>query len=260
MIYSDESCFCIGPDYMWVRVRPGQWNDTATIQLTKYPLGVMVWGCIGIGIKPDLVTMSHHVNAAEYQAAVLGSQLEAKANAKYGVNKWFFMQDGASMHTSMPTIQAIGPYMNILPGWPPNSPDLNPIEMLWAIIGRRLAGKDFGTTAELDAEVKRIWAELAQDTIDRLVQSFRSRLELCLACNGASISQLLSSHRTEPRPQDIAEVTGFPEFSDEVDFQIRDWVENHGRTWTKLHAELLTNLGLGDFPTTVLKNRWQQQI
>ena len=53
-------------------------------------------------------------------------------------------------------------------------------------------------------------------------------------------------------------MTGFPEFSDEVDFQIRDWVENHGRTWTKLHAELLTNLGLGDFPTTVLKNRWQQ--
>ena len=181
IVFSDESRFCLGPDNMWVRVRPGQWNDTATIQLTKYPLGVMVWGCIGIGFKPDLVTMSHHVNAAEYQAAVLGSQLEAKANAKYGVNKWFFMQDGASMHTSMPTIEAIGPYMNILPGWPPNSPDLNPIEMLWAIIGRRLAGKDFGTTAELDAEVKRIWAELAQDTIDRLVQSFRSRLELCLA-------------------------------------------------------------------------------
>jgi hypothetical protein len=43
-VFSDESRSCLGPDSMWVRVRPCQWNDTATIQLTKYPLGVMVWG------------------------------------------------------------------------------------------------------------------------------------------------------------------------------------------------------------------------
>ena len=86
IVFSDESRFCLGPDSMWVRVRPGQWNDQATIQLTKYPLGVMVWGCIGIGIKPDLVMMSHHVSAVEYQAAVLDSQLEGQAKAQYGVN------------------------------------------------------------------------------------------------------------------------------------------------------------------------------
>jgi hypothetical protein len=163
---------------MWVQVRPGQWNDTAMIQLTKYPLGVMVWGCIGIDIKRDLVMMSPYVNAAEYQAAVLDSQLEGQANTQYGVNDWFFMQDGASMHTSMPTIKAIGPYMNILLGWPPNSPGLNPIEMLWAIIGRRLAGKDFHTEKELGDAVKRVRDEVAQESIDGFVESFRTRLEL----------------------------------------------------------------------------------
>jgi hypothetical protein len=56
------------------------------------------------------------------------------------------------------------------------------------------------------------------------VESFRSRLELCLACKGASISQLLSSHRIEPRPQDIAEVDGFPVLTAEVDAAIRGWV------------------------------------
>jgi hypothetical protein len=63
-----------------------------------------------------------------------------------------------------------------------------------------------------------------QESIDGLVESFRSRLELCLACKGASISQLLSSHRIEPRPQDIADVDGFPAFTAEVDAEIREWV------------------------------------
>jgi hypothetical protein len=96
--------------------------------------------------------------------------------------------------------------------------------MFWAIIGRRLAGKDFHTEKELEDEVKRIWDEVAQGPIVGLVESFRSRLELCLACNGAPISQLLSSDRMGPRPQDIADVDGFPAFTAEVDAAIREWV------------------------------------
>jgi hypothetical protein len=145
----------------------------------------------------------------------LGSQLEGQANARYSMKNWFLVQDGASMHTSTPTIEAIGSYMNIPPGWPPNSPDLNPIEMLWTIIGRRLAGKDFHTEKELGDDVKRVWDEVAQESIDGLVESFRSRLELCPACNGAPICQLLSSHRMGPRLQDIADVDGFPGFTAE---------------------------------------------
>jgi hypothetical protein len=88
------------------------------------------------------------------------------------------------------------------------------------------------------------------------VESFRSRLELCLACKGASISQLLSSHRIEPRPQDIAHVNGFPAFTAEVDAAIRDWVGSHGGKWTKLRDHLKSEgISLGDFPSVVLKNR-----
>jgi hypothetical protein len=168
----------------------------------------MVWGCIGIGIgiKPDLVNMSHHVKAAEHQAVVLGRQSEGQTKGQNDVKNWFFIQGGASMHTSLPTIGPIGPYMNTIPGRPPNSPDLNPIEMLWAIIGRRIAGKDFRTAKELADEVKRIWDEAAQESNEGTMESFRSRLELCLACNGASNSQLLSSPGVEPGPQNIADI------------------------------------------------------
>jgi hypothetical protein len=68
-----------------VQVRPDQWDDTAMIQLTEYPLGVVVFGCRGIGIKPDIVMRAPHVNAAEYQVAVLSSQLEWQVKAQYDV-------------------------------------------------------------------------------------------------------------------------------------------------------------------------------
>jgi hypothetical protein len=108
IVFSDERRFCLGRDSMRVSVRPGQCDDTVTIQLPECPLGAVVWGWIGN--RPDLVMMPHDINAADYQAAERDSRLEGQAKAKYGRNIWFFMQDGASIHTSMPTIEAIGPY------------------------------------------------------------------------------------------------------------------------------------------------------
>jgi hypothetical protein len=51
------------------------------------------------------------------------------------------------MHTCTQTLEALQARMQVLPGWPPNSPVLNPNEMLWANIGRRLSGKDFKSCA-----------------------------------------------------------------------------------------------------------------
>ena len=48
---------------------------------------------------------------------------------KYSKYKWAFMQDGATCHTCSQTIEWISQRAVVVPGWPPNSPDLNPIEM-----------------------------------------------------------------------------------------------------------------------------------
>ena len=85
VVFSDESRFCMQPDSSWVRVRPGQWNATATIATVKYPVGVMVWGVIGRGLKPQLVRMSKHLDAREYRGAVLGCGLaEAESGCAPG--------------------------------------------------------------------------------------------------------------------------------------------------------------------------------
>jgi hypothetical protein len=127
--------------------------------------------------------------------------------------------------------------MQVLPGWPANSPDLNPIEMLWGIIGSRLAGFQ-AANEELLAEVIRIWRELDQSTIDGLCQDFARRLRLVIDCGGASISQLLSSHIRVARPQDIIE-TQLETFSPEEDERIIGMGDSsQTRKWVTLHSEM----------------------
>jgi hypothetical protein len=63
--------------------------------------------------------------------------------------------------------------------------------MLSSIIGRKLVTADV-------AEVERVWNELGQGGIDRLVLDFWRRCGLCRVCQGKTISQLLSSHVQVP--------------------------------------------------------------
>jgi hypothetical protein len=44
------------------------------------------------------------------------------------MDEWVFMQDGAACHTSAPTMEKLRRRVHMLPDWPLNSPDSNPIE------------------------------------------------------------------------------------------------------------------------------------
>jgi hypothetical protein len=48
------------------------------------------------------------------------------------------MQDGALAQKALTTSEFLGQRCLVLPGWPPDAPDLNPIEMIWGIIKARV--------------------------------------------------------------------------------------------------------------------------
>ena len=74
--------------------------------------------------------------------------------------------------------------------------------MLWAIVKRRLAALERSDDrTALQRLVLQVWDEIALETVNSLVGSFRRRLKMVLDMNGESISQLLSSCIEKPKPQ-----------------------------------------------------------
>ena len=197
IVFTDESRFCAGPDNSWCYVRRGQWNESVMAPRQKFPKSVMCFGGIGIGFKSRLVVCRRSVDSTAYVAHLEESGLVETMNRRHGAFRWLLMQDGAASHTSRQTMDWLRRNINVLPGWPPNSPDLNPIEMLWAVVKR----KRHAYPGTIEQQVLAAWESIDYETIDRLVSSFLHRCEMVLNAGGSSISQFLSSH-TEPAPRD----------------------------------------------------------
>ena len=70
--------------------------------------------------------------------------------------------------------------------WPAQSPDLNPIENLWAIVKRMLSHYERAPTnmAELWERVNIEWAKIPHQTIQNLVESMPKRIKSVLANKG----------------------------------------------------------------------------
>ena len=97
------------------------------------------------------------------------------------------MQDGAPSHTSRATVAFLAEQgVKVLLNWPPNSPDLNPVEHCWSWISRQLVGMRFSSAAELEAAVRQAWASKPSDLIPKLYGSMVRRLTAVQVAKGCA--------------------------------------------------------------------------
>lgn len=223
ILFTDESRLSTEPDCDYVRYARGEWNETACKRCVKYPPGIMVWGMIGPGGFRKLVRCPRKIDWKEYLRILDEAGFINELNERYGEGNWMFEQDGAPCHTAASTMARLQEMVPLLEGWPPQSPDASPIEMMWSIIKAEIAKVDW---APLESHVKQAqdklwevaestWDAVPNETIDRLCSSFEHRCDMIVQVGGNSIAKLLSSHM-EPRPQDCREAT-VAKFSDEDD-------------------------------------------
>ncbi len=70
--------------------------------------------------------------------------------------------------------------------WPALSPDLNPIEHVWEMLGRRIAAQSRLPVTVRDSEIALLeeWNSIPQSLIDNLIASMASRCAAVLAVRG----------------------------------------------------------------------------
>ena len=89
---------------------------------------------------------------------------------------YIFQHDNDPKHTSRLVKCWISDQNIDVLDWPPQSPDLNPIENLWAIVKRDLKDKNPRNNDELFQLVQQSWENISLQTCQRLIQSLPKRL------------------------------------------------------------------------------------
>jgi hypothetical protein len=118
--------------------------------------------------------------ASERYIEILHENLVETMSALYG-DDWVLQQDNVRPHNSKFTKEWMALNNIWVMDWPACSPDLNPIEHVWAIMKSRVEELDPQNIQSFKDGIKKVWDELWDDEglLKRLIDSMPTRIEAC---------------------------------------------------------------------------------
>lgn len=179
VLFTDESRFCLhhndGRVRVWRRANE-RYLDSAVQETVRFGGGsIMVWGGICLNGRTDLVVIANgSLTALRYLREILEPHIIPFAD-NMGVD-FILQQDNARPHVARTVTTFLNDHNIEVMEWPANSPDLNPIEHLWDILGRRLLERQpIETLQQLQDILIQEWEQLAQEMIRNLIESMPRR-------------------------------------------------------------------------------------
>ena len=187
VIWSDETTVRQRPQGKELIIRVHSSNIEAleeiNPQIHSGGFSVMFWGCFSkLGLGP-LVALEGTMNSQNYLELIKDTLLpEINAAGRPMV----FMQDNAPCHKAKLIMDFFAQENIETLNWPPQSPDMNPIENLWAIIKARRK-KKFGVPTsknDLIEQIFDIWNDIDVGLVHTLTDSANKRVQAVLKANG----------------------------------------------------------------------------
>lgn len=205
VFFTDEKIFYISPpvnsqnNRLWSAGRKRDVDPKRLlVERAKFSAHVMVSAGISYAGKGRLhfVADKAKINADYYVNILLPQLIEDCEKLMPG--SFIFQQDGAPAHTARQTQEWLAlkcPEMINKDEWPPNSPDLNPLDYyVWGAMlhmYQKYTPKPTSKT-ELQAVLEKIWDDLPQQSVEKAIMSFRKRLQMCIKADGGHIEHLVN--------------------------------------------------------------------
>jgi transposase len=177
--FSDETYIEVNHTSTPVWHKKGQ---RPTVAKPKFRVKIMCWGAVSTRFKSKLAIVHGTMTAQRYIETLQGYLLGE--NSRFIKTRAVFQQDGASCHTaklSRDFFSSTG--IDVLP-WPSNSPDLNPIENVWAVLKQNVEKRSVKTKDDLIRVVQEEWDRLSMDFIKKTIDSMENRLSQVIKNKG----------------------------------------------------------------------------
>lgn len=192
VIWTDESSFEVGKYYrqirVWRKVNEKFFSACLAPTFKSGRTSVMVWGAFSGFFKSPLVILPQGERTSEHFVRTV---YEGTLSGLYFMHdipeRITLMEDGAPVHrgkiaTSWREAHGIKKF-----DWPPNSPDLNPIENVWRIVKDKLRHYDRPRSSqEMIQTVTTVWNEVSEDELFRLISSMPDRLKAVIEAKGGN--------------------------------------------------------------------------
>lgn len=186
-LFSDESKFNIcgndGTKRVWRR--PGeQYRPKHLCATVKHGGGsVFVWGCMSASGVGELKFIKEIMNKYVY-LNILKDNLQKSDEKLNLVPDYYFQQDNDPKHTAYIVRQWLLFHTLHLLVTPPQSPDINPIEHLWAHLKTQLRRHDIRNKQQLEKMLLEEWNKISPIVTEKLVYSMPRRLKAIIRAKG----------------------------------------------------------------------------
>jgi transposase len=191
VIFTDEKIFqsCYNGRIRVYRPPNTRFDERYTQKVVAHGrFSVNVWGWISAQ-GPGVLTHIIGRNNAEVHLHIMENIMLPSVNAVFPQNNFIYQHDNCPIYTA----RIISNWMEqqgirVLP-WPSRSPDLNPIENMWALMTRKMnTGNHFRpqNVEELWDRIQEEWNELTPNYTEVLVASMLRRLDNVIDKNGVA--------------------------------------------------------------------------
>ncbi|KMQ83189.1 paired box protein and transposase domain containing protein [Lasius niger] len=176
VLFSDESKFELfgGKRRVYVRRMKGErMKLQCLVPTVKHGGGsVMVWGCFGNEKTGDLIKIDGILRKESYHKILMKHALPSGKRLIEG--KFVFQQDNDPKHKSKLCINYLRKkeeegFFECM-DWPPQSPDCNPIELLWDELDRSVRKLQPKNSEQLWSYLQTIWKSISTETLQKLIE------------------------------------------------------------------------------------------